>query len=112
MDSTEEVAIQKERYEMLGPIHRRSFLASAAALAAMPWALRAAEPPVRLKKALKYGMIGGGTKEKPLTILDRFELAKKCGFEGVELDSPSGINREEVVAARDRSVAEALPEGP
>jgi hexulose-6-phosphate isomerase len=88
---------------MLGPIHRRSFLASAAALAAMPWSSRAAEPPVRLKKALKYGMIGGGTKEKPLTILDRFELAKKCGFEGVEMDSPSGINRDEVVAARDKS---------
>jgi L-ribulose-5-phosphate 3-epimerase len=88
---------------MHAPMDRRHFLVAAGALAAVPFALRAAEPPVRLKKALKFGMVGGGTKEKPLSILERFELAKKCGFEGMELDSPSGINTDEVVAARDKT---------
>lgn len=42
----------------------------------------------RLKKAVKYGMIQGGR-----TTRDKFELARKCGFAGVEVDSPSAINR-------------------
>jgi len=83
------------------PLNRRHFLLSTAAtLAAAPFALRAAEPPVRLKKALKYGMIGGKDK---LSILEKFELAKKCGFAGLEMDSPSGINVDEVCAARDKT---------
>ena len=48
-----------------------------------------------LKKALKYGMIGGGG-----SVEDRFRRALACGFQGVELDSPMEIDRAEVVKAR------------
>ena len=70
---------------------RRQLLAtSAAALAAAGFA----PPPVRLKKALKYGMIGEGKSP-----LEKLELAKACGFEGVEIDSPSNIDLDALVEA-------------
>lgn len=70
---------------------RREFLAtSTAALAAVGFRL----PPVRLKKAVKYGMIGAGANP-----LEKLELAKACGFEGVEIDSPSNINLDALVEA-------------
>ncbi len=70
---------------------RRTFLAtSAAALAAAGFA----PPPVKLKKALKYGMIGEGKSP-----LEKLELAKACGFEGVEIDSPSNIDLDALVEA-------------
>ena len=47
-----------------------------------------------IKKALKYGMIGDGT-----TVLEKFQSAKAAGFEGVEIDSPSDLDLEEVKAA-------------
>jgi hexulose-6-phosphate isomerase len=50
----------------------------------------------RLKKAVKFGMI-----EAPLSIHDKFALLKELGYDGVEMDSPSDLDREEVVAARD-----------
>ena len=85
---------------------RRQFLqaSTAAALTAAGWAaptgrLLAAEetkPKPKLKKAVKYGMIGIKG-----SVQDKFELIKSLGFEGVELDSPSDINRDEVVKARD-----------
>ena len=58
----------------------------------------AADKKHSLKKAVKYGMIGGGAP-----IAEKFALIKELGFEGVEFDSPSGINREEAVAARDKT---------
>lgn len=48
-----------------------------------------------LRKALKFGMIGAGA-----TVLEKFELAKACGFEGVELDSPGGPPADEVLEAK------------
>jgi hexulose-6-phosphate isomerase len=56
----------------------------------------AASPPVRLKKAVKYGMVQ--TKGTPK---EKFELLKKLGFLGVEIDSPSGLNLDELVAAKE-----------
>ena len=54
----------------------------------------AAAPKVKLRKAVKFGMIGiKGSIE------DKFNLIKKLGFEGVELDSPSSINKQEAVEA-------------
>lgn len=44
----------------------------------------------RLRKAVKIGMIKDG-----LTFREKFELIKSLGFEGVEMDSPSNINRDE-----------------
>ena len=78
-------------------MNRRSFnltaMASVAGLTAAGSA-NAAKPA--LKKALKYGMIGGGG-----SVEARFRRALACGFLGVELDSPAEIDRAEVVKARD-----------
>lgn len=97
---------------MLEPT-RRQILSSTLAGAALSTTLlrgaRAEEPvPARptnatpkapvaapaLRKAVKYGMIevAGG-------VLEHFELARDCGFAGVELDSPLEIDRAAVVAA-------------
>jgi len=54
----------------------------------------AAKPVPALRKAIKYAMIAG---DGP--VLERFQLAKDCGFEGLEIDSPLEIDRAAVVAA-------------
>lgn len=82
-------------------IDRRHFLhtslAAAASLAATR-RLAAEDKKPRLKKAVKYGMIRtkGSVEEK-------FELIKSLGFLGIEVDSPSDLNREEAVRARDKT---------
>lgn len=52
----------------------------------------------RIKKAVKFGMI-----EEDLSILEKFNLLKRLGFDGVEMDSPSDLDRDEVIQARDES---------
>src|SRR5687768_5819748 len=52
----------------------------------------------KLRKAVKYGMIGAGN-----SIEEKFALIKKLGYEGVEMDSPSGVNREEAVKAKEKT---------
>jgi len=47
-----------------------------------------------LRLAVKYGMIKDGT-----TPLEKLTLAKKLGIEGVEVDSPSGLNKEDAKKA-------------
>lgn len=84
---------------------RRGFLASTASAAAvlgmasvgMAAQADASKKP-RLKKAVKFGMIGGGG-----SVEDRFNLIKELGFDGVEMDSPSDVNKDEVVRARDKT---------
>lgn len=74
---------------------RRHFLATAAAVSIAGPVLATVKP--KLKKAVKYGMIGIGATPR-----EKFELIKKLGFDGVELDSPNpNIDKAEVVAARD-----------
>lgn len=51
-----------------------------------------------LKKAVMYGMIGEGK-----TVVERFAILKDCGFQGVEMDSPSKIPTDEVLAAADKT---------
>jgi hexulose-6-phosphate isomerase len=52
----------------------------------------------KLRKAVKFDMIKiGGPIEK------KFEAIKAIGFEGVEINSPSGVNREEAVAAKKKT---------
>lgn len=79
---------------------RREFLHAAGATAAfvtgVAFAARAQSPPVRLKKAVKYDMV----KTKG-SARDKFELLKKLGFQGTEIDSPSNLKLDELVAARD-----------
>jgi hexulose-6-phosphate isomerase len=89
------------------PVTRRTLLraAGAAALAgALPARAGAARAPVRsaaplaLKLAVKYGMVGIEG-----SVLDKLTLLRELGFDGVELDSPSPLDRDEVLRARDKS---------
>lgn len=79
---------------------RRDFLLSTSALALLGASLKAQTPtpPVKLKKAVKYGMIS--IKGTPL---DKFELIKRLGFHGVEIDSPSNLKLDELVAAKEKT---------
>jgi hexulose-6-phosphate isomerase len=88
---------------MSTPLDRRQFLQgtlAGAALAAGTQLLSAEEPKKgpKLKKAVKFGMIQG-----PKTIQEKFELIKSLGFLGVEMDSPSTIDKDEAVKARDKT---------
>lgn len=88
---------------------RRRFLRSSIALTALGAAslrlgrLNGAQDSKkpRLKKAVKFGMIGiQGSIE------DKLRLVKELGFQGVEMDSPGGANIEEAVKARDKTGVE------
>lgn len=100
---------------MSGSVPRRDFLLGAAAIAATAATARATtgaapnprqEPEQRghanairgggFKKSLKLGMVSEGA-----TILEKFQLVKELGFDGIEMDSPNGYTTEEVLAARD-----------
>ena len=50
------------------------------------------------KKSLKWGMI----KEEG-SVLEKFELIKSLGFDGIELDTPDDLNDDEVLEAKDKS---------
>lgn len=78
---------------------RRFLLQSTGALAgaALPWNLLSARQPdgtSPYKKAVKFGMIRaqGG-------VLEKFQLLKELGFDGVEIDGPSNLDLAEVRAA-------------
>ena len=45
-----------------------------------------------------YGMIGAGK-----TVLEKFELLKEAGFDGVEMDSPTKLPVEEIKAASEKT---------
>ena len=79
---------------------RREFIKlSGVALAAsqLPHSTRAAaNSPMPIKKSLKYTMV----KEK-MPIVDQFRMLVDIGFDGVEMDSPSDINVDEVLAAKE-----------
>ncbi len=51
-----------------------------------------------LKKAVMYGMLAEGK-----TVLERFEILRECGMDGVEMDSPSRITHDEVLAAMEKT---------
>ena len=53
-------------------------------------------PERKLRKCCKFGMV-----KTDGTVQEKFELLVKAGFEGVELDSPSKLDPDEVLAARD-----------
>src|SRR5262245_58629701 len=91
---------------MTRPIGRRDFLrttasVTAAAVTGAPLYSAAQSAKPKLKKAVKYGMIGiKGTHAEKL------ELAKKCGFLGVEIDSPGTDKLDDLVkASKDTGVA-------
>ena len=91
------------------PLTRRSFIKSSGALAAVALpmtrvragALPQAEtmPSQRtIRKAVKLGMVSG-----PSSILEKFQLLKTLGYDGVELASPNDLDPDTVLAARDES---------
>lgn len=97
------------------PTTRRSFLATTAALAAAGAPALAsrvlrqpgAEPERAtsssfssrtLKKAVMYGMCADGK-----TVLEKFKILVDCGFDGVEMDSPSKIDPSEILEAQEKT---------
>jgi hexulose-6-phosphate isomerase len=89
-------------------LSRRGFIQSSLAVGAglavagaLPTSLLRADTAAatpRLKKALKFAAIRPGS-----SIQEKFEIIKSFGFEGVEIDSPADINKDEAVAARDKT---------
>ncbi len=83
--------------------NRRDFLkstlaASAAAALPMQFALADEVKKPKLRIAVKYGMI-----KHEGSIEDKFNLIKKLGLQGVEVDSPSGLNKAEAKAAAEKT---------
>ncbi len=91
---------------MVRPIGRRDFLQTTAAVSAsmVSWLsglsyAQSSRP--KLKKAVKYSMI----QLPQATHRERLELAQRCGFQGVEIDSPGTPQLEELLrASRDTGV--------
>ena len=50
--------------------------------------------PRKIRKSLKYGMIAGDAPIK-----EKFKIAKRAGFDGVEVDSPADFKPHELFAA-------------
>ncbi|MBC7819916.1 MAG: twin-arginine translocation signal domain-containing protein, partial [Planctomycetaceae bacterium] len=77
---------------MLASLARRDFLKSTLAVsaaAALPiqFSLADEAKKPKLRMAVKYGMI-----KHDGSVEDKFNLIKKLGLQGVEVDSPSGLN--------------------
>ena len=81
-------------------LHLTAAAACAAALAPIGRVCFAQDARPKLKKALKFGMI---KLPEGSTIKQKFELIKSLGFEGVEMDSPSDVNRDEARAAAEET---------
>ena len=78
--------------------NRRTVLAGlASAPLFMNLKAHSADSPMRgkLKKCCKIGMVGEGD-----TLVEKFQLLKDLGFDGVEMDGPSGYDWKEVVDAK------------
>ncbi|HCT46022.1 MAG TPA: hypothetical protein DF699_12500, partial [Phycisphaerales bacterium] len=86
----------------MNEIDRRQFIAAGSALGVAGIALASGvrTPPIRpedkrIKKALKFGMIGQGE-----TVLEKFKLVKACAFDGIELDAPGDWDLQEMLDAK------------
>ncbi len=83
-------------------MQRRTFLTGLGALgaaAALPRIPLTAGPgPHGFRKAVKIGMVGDGA-----TLTEKFQLLRDLGYDGVELDSPSDLKLDEVLAAKEAS---------
>lgn len=84
---------------------RRDFVRQSAALASVAWSsalfaphASAAEPSPGngLKKAVKLSMVKGNS------VLEKFQLVKDLGYDGIDVDGPP-LNHDEVLQARDKS---------
>src|SRR5690606_18534742 len=96
-DRVETEQVSKGEREMhASEMSRRTFLGVGLAAGAVGLAGAAAPESGRFKKAVKYGMV-----RVEGSILDRFRLLRELGFDGVELDAPSNLDKKEVLKARD-----------
>lgn len=75
---------------------RRAFLAATGGVMAAATFRAAATPqtPKRIRKAVKFSMIGGD-----LAVEGKFRLLRDLGFDGVEMPSPADLDIDEVRAA-------------
>src|SRR5262245_57991373 len=97
----------------MSEVNRRAFLRTSGALAASAAvagadetkAAKQGKTPNGYKKALKWYMIQEGK-----TVMDKFQLVADLGYDGIELDAPSKLDRKEVLAARDKT-GRAIPGG-
>lgn len=86
------------------PMNRKSFIQSSAILLGSTFfssniALGIGHKPEKLlKKALGFDMI-----KEDLTIMDKFQLVKDLGFQGIEINSPSNLNLNELTKAIDKT---------
>ena len=88
---------------MNNELNRRTFLnaslaAGAVAGVATSRIALADTPKPKLRKAVKYGMI-----KLDGSVEDKFNLVKKLGFQGVEVDSPSALDKNEAKAAQEKT---------
>ena len=82
-------------------MERRKFINStivgSAVIGLTPWSCMAAGQASDRslhKKSLKWGMI-----KEDMSVMEKFQLVKQLGFDGIELDSPSDVSTDEVLAA-------------
>lgn len=84
-------------------MQRRTFLKrTTGALIATPWIWtstpKTAPTQHIFKKAVKFGMI-----QEDMSVLEKFNLLRGLGYDGVELDSPSNLDEQEVIDAKNAS---------
>lgn len=90
------------------PLERRTFLKAAGALTAVGMSSAtkaigaaatapASESAKPIRKAVKLDMVQADS------VLAKFKMLKELGFDGVEVSSPSDLDRNEVLAARDET---------
>ena len=84
-------------------MQRRNFIKlSGAALAAshLSWSAKSAisGPKMPIKKSLKYTMV-----EEKMPIADQFQMLVDIGFDGVEMESPSDVDINEVLEAKEKT---------
>ncbi|MCH8823518.1 MAG: sugar phosphate isomerase/epimerase [Planctomycetes bacterium] len=89
-------------------ITRREFVAVAAIGAAglqtaNALAINVQHQPRNIKKSLKFGMV-----HVKGSLLEKFQLLKNIGYDGVELDSPNNLDRDEILNAMN-STGLAIP---
>jgi len=71
-----------------------SLALAATALPALGQAAEQSRPKPRILKSIKFGMFGGN-----LPIADKFRALKEIGYDGVELNSPGGVDKKQASAA-------------
>lgn len=90
------------RHTNMASITRRDLVSISTAAILSHWTLPAERPTLPKRrgflKAVKIDMVQQGA-----SLAEKFKILRDCGFDGVELDSPSSLQRDEVLAAKAQS---------